>query len=376
MKITHVIDTVETGGKLRVLVELVEGLRERGVRSTVLCFEDRAPAAAHLAERDIPLRIIGFRGRSARFRPVKLQLVRSMFRLRHSLSGEDADLVHAHLHVLDPLVYAPRRPEPIVATIHGFHPDWARAGRSGRALRTWLERCGTRRHGLRFVAVSSRVADALRSAWRLPPSTLRVIPNGIDVDTWPDTRPREDVVDAARIAMLGRLAPEKDLTTALEAFRHLLRDAPLARLSLAGEGPERAKIEARVRELGMAERVRLLGKTAEVGELLASSDLVWITSRREGLPIVALEAMASGVPVVATHWPGVEEVLQDRSTARIVPVADPKELARVSAELLGDAPQRQALSERARAYVRAHHARSTFVDSYLRAYRDALEGRW
>lgn len=143
-------------------------------------------------------------------------------------------------------------------------------------------------------------------------------------------RPRAPLPPAHRRTLLvaGRLVPQKNLGLALDAFA-LAAGARELRLDIAGDGPERAALEAQVERLGLADRVRFLGQVPDLAAPLAGADLLLLSSRFEGTPAVVFEALAAGVPVVATACSPVLPLLLDRpGRGRIVETADPRALAR------------------------------------------------
>ena len=183
------------------------------------------------------------------------------------------------------------------------------------------------------VAVSPDVADRL-VAGGLPPARLRVVDNApgdpaaVDRDTarsdlgLPPTGPV--------VLWLARLAPPKRPDLALRA----VAATPGVRLLVAGDGALRAEVEMLVRELDLGDRVDVLGDRRDVARLLAAADLVVLASDSEGLPITVLEAMAAGVPVVASRVGGLAAL--DPHAVRLVAPGDPDALAAAVAELLGD----------------------------------------
>lgn len=156
-----------------------------------------------------------------------------------------------------------------------------------------------------------------------------------------------------RLLALGRLHRNKGFDVLLRALALL----PGAHLSLAGEGPERAALEALARELGVAGRVSFLGWRADAGALLAACDVFVCPSRHEPLGNVVLEAWSAARPVVAAAAQGPREVVRDGETGLLVPVEAPGPLAAAVSSLLADAPRRAALAAAGRAeFERAHAA--------------------
>ncbi len=156
-----------------------------------------------------------------------------------------------------------------------------------------------------------------------------------------------------RILAMGRLHPNKDFPALLRALARLPEEV---HLSLAGDGPERAAVEALARELGIAGRVSLLGWRSDVGALLAGAEMLVVPSRVEPLGNVVLEGFSARRPVIATAADGPREVIEDGRTGLLVPVGDDAALAGAIAGLLGDPARAASIAAAGRAAFEAHHA--------------------
>lgn len=184
-----------------------------------------------------------------------------------------------------------------------------------------------------IVAVSEGVADSFAAGAGLPRAAVRVILNPVLTEEYwrkmaesaahPWFGPDEPPV----ILGVGRLAAQKDFPTLITAFEQL-RTSVDARLLILGEGPDRQELENRIRTAGLTEHVALPGFVTNPFSFMASSALFALSSVREGLPTVLIEALAAGVPVVATDCEsGPREILQGGRLGRLVPVRDPTALA-------------------------------------------------
>ncbi len=218
------------------------------------------------------------------------------------------------------------------------------------------------------VAVSHGVADDLVSALGLPSHRVEVIPNpltpNIEIDA-AGRPPHPWLEDSGPPVLLSvaRLTSAKDLPTLLRAFAHLRRARPV-RLLVLGEGEERARLQALARRLGRAADIDLAGYRANPYPAIAAADALVLSSRREGLPTVLLEALVLGTPVVATDCPsGPREILDGGRLGRLVPPRDPAALARA---------MDRALSDRRRVVPRAALARYS-LDAVTGRYLEVLD---
>ncbi len=220
-----------------------------------------------------------------------------------------------------------------------------------------------------ILCVSRAVERALLTD-RVPASQLRVVRSGIDVSAWARD---EDARIAARaelgaldttlvVGAVGALTPEKGRLHLLEAFALLDPARRDARLVLLGDGPLREALEARAHGLAIADHVHFLGFRDDVATWLSALDVFVAPSESEGLSLSLMQAMAAGLPVVASAVGGMPEVVGPDGAGRLVPPADVAELSAALAELSEEAALREALGRAARARAEAefsHHVAAT-----------------
>ncbi len=226
---------------------------------------------------------------------------------------------------------------------------WAFDGNRKRVL---LDRELIGRRADAFVAVSALDRERMVEAEGVPAAKVRMITNGIPDPPPPSGRDvRAELGIEPGAPLLGAVAalrPQKALDVAIRALAELAPEFPAARLAVAGgDGgfpAERGRLEAVAAELGVAERVMLLGERDDVPDLLEAFDLAVLSSDFEGSPLSVMEYMAAGLPVVATAVGGVPDVVEDGVTGVLVPPQDPAALAAAIAALLRD-PERAAMGE-------------------------------
>jgi glycosyltransferase involved in cell wall biosynthesis len=251
-----------------------------------------------------------------------------------------------------------------IYTVHG----WAFLAHGGpaSALYRWAERL------LRpLTTVTVCVADSERraglAAGTCDERTTVVIHNGVDLSRVPAAGTHSG---PPRLLTVGRLQAPKDAITLVRALA-AVRGSPFETV-LVGDGPDRPSVEAEVRRLGLEQVVDLVGKRDDVAELLASADLFVLSSRSEGLPLSILEAMAAGLPVVASRVGGIPEVVADGETGLLVPPGDPQRLAAAVEHLLADPPLRRRLGEAGRRRVAEHFDLASVQRAHIDLYRRAL----
>ena len=222
----------------------------------------------------------------------------------------------------------------------------------------------------RALAVSGAVAAHLRSIE--PGLAVDVVPNGVDLDrfTAGDRRPG----DRLRVGFLGRLVRNKGPEVALRAVAAVVRGGMDASISFAGDGPERADLERLASELGIRDRVRLEGFRPDPETWLRGIDVLVRPSVTEGMPLGVLEAMAAGVPVVASDVPGNASIVRDGETGILVPIGDHVALARALQRGARD-PALAAHLREGGLRVAGEHSWDRTADLTLQGFRRAIAGR-
>ncbi len=267
------------------------------------------------------------------------------------------DVIHAHWWVpagVAGALVGRRLDIPLVVTLHGTDLVLAR-GRALRRLARWV---------VGEAAVVGAVSEALRAD---SAAQLGVAAGDLAVLRMPLRIPRQEVAPPPpppplRILAVGRLVPEKGFDVLVDAVERLLADGVDVQLDIIGDGPDLERLAARV--VGVEGRVRLLRARPhhEVIERLGDAHALVVPSLREGLGLVALEALAVGRPVVASAVGGLPEAVRHEADGILVPPADPGALAEALRRLPLPPPVAEAL---------ARHDPATVVDAHLAAYRRA-----
>jgi glycosyltransferase involved in cell wall biosynthesis len=191
-----------------------------------------------------------------------------------------------------------------------------------------------------------------------------VIPNAVDVRS----TPRAALTgEPPRVVSVGRLKEPKDFVGLVRALKRV--DAPY-RAAIIGDGPDRGLVEA---EIGGDERIELLGERSDVPGQLASSDVFVLASNSEGMPMSVLEAMAAGLPVVASAVGGVPELVAEAETGFLVPPRDVDALAAALQRVLADPELRRSLGAAAHARASERFDVEPFRAAHLALYRKALQ---
>jgi len=348
-----------SGGEVQVFL-LMEGLRERGHRNALLCPPDSA-SAREAARRGIEVHCARMRNDAS---------LLSALRLRSHLRNGRPDLVHLHSGRADWLggLAAWQLALPALTTRRMDRPV-ARGPRAG-----FVYRHATRR----AVAISPAVRERL-IAGGVAPETTRVIPSAVDPAALAPRAGRSALRAEMQLAeetpcllTLASLVKRKGIDVLIDALAAREDLAPQPVLWIAGEGPERATLERHAAARGLAERVRFLGSRSDVGDLLAACDVFVLPSRREGLGVAALEAMAAGRPVIAADVGGLGQAVVHEGTGLLVPREDPAALGAAIARLVEDPPLRKRLGDAGPTRVREQFSARAMVDAYEALYCEIL----
>jgi len=367
-----------SGGETQVFL-LIEGLRERGHRGTLLC-PPGSRAGARAKERGIPVRSV---------RMASDLDVGAIAHLKRELETLQPQLVHLHTGRATWL-------GGLAARLAGLPAITTR--RMDRPIRRgWRSRLVYGPLVARAVAISPAVGAALL-AGGVAPEKVSVIASAVDPgpierrvsgEVRAATRRALEVEeDAVVVLSLAALVRRKGLDVLLEALARLeayVRPEAGARRSealaprpdrvcawIAGDGPERGALEEQAERLGLGARVRFLGARLDTADLLAGCDILVLPSRREGLGVAALEAMAARRAVVASRVGGLAEAVVDGRTGLLVEPEDPGLLAAAIARLADDAEFREILGQAGPGRLAEGFLASQMVAGYEKLYRDVL----
>ncbi|MEW6209041.1 MAG: glycosyltransferase family 4 protein [Acidobacteriota bacterium] len=226
----------------------------------------------------------------------------------------------------------------------------------------------------RIITVSRAFARQL--ARIAPEDRITIVHNSINIDNVvaisreevQALRVRLGIDESERVVIaVGRLSHEKGHTDLIAAFEAIVKAHPQTRLVIVGDGPERERLEARIRSSGLSDQVLFTGQVSDASVYYAMADVFALPSHSEGSPNVLLEAMAAGVPAVATSVGGVPEIVADEESALLVASRDPQAMARAVIRLLDDRELSQRLAAAAREKVKKYSPESrlqTLVEIY------------
>ena len=359
LSVVHVVTTLAVGGLEKVVLDLVRCRTSASFDARVICLDSTGVLESGFAAVGVPVEIIGTQG----------SVAQRILRLAKRLRSLRPDVLHthnpqAHLHG----AWAARL-AGVPAVIHTRHGrDRARkmaVAALSRIATVWTDK---------FVAVSEDAAKAASEIEKVPAAKLLVIHNGIDLDRFP-FGPGASTAPRGRAVTVGRLDPIKDQLTLLKAARLVCNRKPGFRLDIVGDGPSRPELEALRAELGLGEAVAFRGYQEDVRPFLSAADFFVLSSISEGISIALLEAMAAGLPAVATDVGGNREVILQGETGLLTAPQDAEALADAMLEIQSVPGALPRMSRSAQTRVEAAFNLRHVVRRYEDLYRQCLAGR-
>jgi sugar transferase (PEP-CTERM/EpsH1 system associated) len=327
--VVHVVHSLAVGGLENGVINLVNNAGG-GLQHVVVCLSEEGAMRTRLMPE---VEVLALGKRPGQDLGAVLRLVALLRRLRPAI-------VHSRNWAAFDAVPAARL-AGVHRVVHGEHGRDIADPEGRNAKRNWIRRrfAPLVSH---FVAVSRDLGRWLREDVRVPAAKVSTIYNGVDLARFSGSsrlEARETLglsPETPVVCTVGRLDPVKDQAGLVRAFAGLLSVHPEAVLLIAGDGPCRDDLTRVVAELGVARNVRLLGECRDVPSVLAATNLFVLPSIAEGMSNTLLEAMAAGLPVVATRVGGNPELVDDGVTGRLVPSRDPAALREAMAAYLDD----------------------------------------
>jgi glycosyltransferase involved in cell wall biosynthesis len=362
----HVVMSLDVGGLERVVATLSRAQHQAGARVVVYCIDRPGALAAPLIAAGVPVHCV-------RRRPRGFD-AGTVVRLARMLRADGVSLAHCHNH--GALVYGALAARlagcaRVVYTVHG-------ANASGRRTTAHFQRLGLLRE---VVFVSGHTRGVARGAGMSHGGHVHTIVNGVDAGAFaaPEISRRSMrgalaiPENAGVCGIVARLAAVKDHRTLFEAVRFVRAARPDVRCLVVGDGELRADLEAAAWEMGLDAAIHLVGARNNVRDYLAAMDVFVLSSVTEGLSMTLLEAMAAGLPVVATRVGGNPEVVVDGETGLLVPPRDAKALAAAIGSLLEHPERARAMGAAGRARVHEQFSLDAMVGAYASVYAASLQ---
>lgn len=367
MKILHVIDSGGLYGAETMLLNLAAEQIRMGLTPILASIgtngQPEKPVEKEAAK-------LGMAVRRFRMRPGPNYF--GAFKILSFARAEKCDLLHSHGYkgnILLGLLPRPLRKIPMVSSLHGYTST---GGLTRMRMYEWLDSLS-----LRFIDRVVLVDSAMREHPRLSklPVRFTVVRNGIPNQRIAENKKLDsDIVNFCSsgfvIGAIGRLSREKGYDVLLRAFQMATGQRSDLRLIIIGEGGERAKLEKMIEKFCFSETVMLAGFRADAKKYLSLMDTLVLSSFTEGLPLVALEGLQAGVPIVASRVGGLPELLEDGKAGIVIEKGNAEILSEAIIKIVEDTAFRKKIAAHGKNRVATTYSSRRMAEGYLKVYRD------
>jgi glycosyltransferase involved in cell wall biosynthesis len=356
IRIAHVALQLGTGGMERLLAEFSKHADRNHVSLCFVALGAGGIAANEIASDHWPVILLD---RLSGLRPSTVFSLANIFRNRQ------IDVVHTHNS--KPLLYAGSAARlagvgEIVHTCHG-----RRQHATARQHLAFKVACG---FADRIVCVSNDIAGLCEDQ-RIGNRKIRTIPNGVDSRRFSFNGPAVD----GKAVYVGRLSPEKDVASLIKATAIAASRGSTFGLRIAGDGTCREELIALATSLGIGSKVEFLGEVQDIPALLRVASMLVLPSLTEGMPLTVLEAMSSGLPVIATRVGGIPELVKHEVTGLLVPPGNPEHLADALLCVHNDPQRAREMGQAGRKKVQDGFEVRRMVSAYESMYLEVLQGK-
>ena len=364
IRILHIVHSLNIGGLERVVINLAKGLLEKGHQPVICCLSEKGRLSEQAENSGVPV-----------FALAKKDGIdpRIPFQLRSVIKAGVFDLIHTHNEAgliygaLSALMAGQRK---IVHTEHGKEAEYQDDKRLQQIEGFLLRRVRD------VVLVSSQLREIMPAVRRLDQNRVHTIVNGIDADVYSIHRHRARMKialglkpDGFVIGHIARMIPLKNQQFLLSVFEELRKEFEGIQLVLVGDGPSRRELEERCIRAGMEQDVLFIGSRTDIPEVLSVMDLFLLTSTTEGISVTVLEAMAAGIPVIASRVGGNPEVIEDGKNGFLLELDGVQNWVAKAGELIVSPEERARISFNGKHSVRRNFSVKAMTESYERIYQ-------
>lgn len=364
VKVLHVIWSLDQGGAEQVVMNLARSLDRREFESIVCCLNDKGRYAEGLEKEGI--KVIALQKRP------KMDLA-VIFKLAKVICGENIDVVHTHLFTsnLWGRIAAWLTGVPVISTEHNLDTWKSRYHFIADRILSMVNR--------RIIFVSRKVEEFYKKEISSLQGKSHVLYNGIDVSKFVETSDEKSLreqwgigKDVILIGTVGRLVPQKKQVDFLEVIRLLKQENQNVFGVLVGDGPLREELTVLAREKGIEQSVRFLGFHSHMPAVYRTLDIFILSSEREGFPMTVLEAMVSGVAVIATNVGGVSECIKDSIDGFLVKVGDVKTMAEIVKWLIQEPALKEKIAVTAKKKIMDFFSSQKMARDHEKLYQEVL----
>ena len=356
IKIVHVINSLNYGGAENQIVQLLNGLNPLRFEKHLVTFRNLETANSRALNPEIKRYIVKRR---------RWGDVGCIFRLYRLLKALKVDVIQAHMYQANLFAAIAGRLAgvPVVFTTEHGRNSWK------KPIHHYMEKWIISPLVNMRVAVSRNIREVRLKSGDAPEDKITVIPNCVEIF---EKINKYETGKRLQIGTVGRLVPAKDYHTLIIAFNKLIEDGLNIDLVFVGDGSERSRLESMVQDLNISNCVKFAGFQEDIPAFLDKFDIFVLSSITEGIPVAMLEAMAMGVPIVATGIGGIPEVIQDNVNGLLVECRNPEMLAGAIKQLIDDNSLREKIGRAGREKIKCSFSREAICNQYEQLYVDFL----
>ena len=373
IKVGYVISSLGCGGVEKYVVDLANRLDCQKFSVVIFTFREGELAAS--VGKDVKIINLGKKRKGNDFL--------LPFRLGRSLRKENIDVVHSNNWSTFLETVMARRMAAVPLHIHAQHGVEMN---DSEAFSNWKRNKRNRIRQIcsfftdRLVAVSKATSTFMCQEWRVSEHNVQLIYNGVDLDLFNIKSSQRNFLrnlinikeNDCVIGSVGRLMQVKNYPCLVKSFAKCQKKQPRLKLLLVGDGPEKENVQVLTKELNVENNVILLGRRSDVQELLTVMDIFVLPSFSEGVSLALLEAMACGLPVIATDVGGNPEVVEHNNCGYLVKSDNPEDMANAINKLISQPEKTRGFANTARKRVETMFSMKTMVTSYENLYLNLL----
>lgn len=365
MRVLHLTTHLNIGGISNYILSLSKALKRRGVKSLVA--SGGGELEGEFKKYGIETKSLNIKTKSE-FSP---KVLASIFKVSKMIKDYDVDIVHAHTRVSQVSGFFASRMTrvPYVTTCHGFFKR--RLGR--RLFDFW---------GDKVIAISQPVRDSLIRDFNIEANRIAVVYNGVDPEKFSKDYPddykselkrRLGIKNGLVVGTIGRLSPVKGHRFFIEAIKDAVSKTKDIQGIIIGDGPEEDTLKRLVKDLKIENNLRFMSSVTDTNEYLSIMDIFVFPSIKEGLGLSLLEAMAKGLPCIASNVGGISDVVTNDKTGILFNVGNVKSLSDSIIRLSGDSELRRRLGQAGRGVVKDKFSLDIMADKVLGLYNKVLD---
>ncbi len=359
MNILLLTSHFDTGGITSYVTTLSEGLRRAGHR--VIVVSAGGDAVGVLEKAGVRHVRVDIRVKSE----AHPKIYWALSRLAALIRSEGIDIIHAQTRVTQVMAFWLSRMtgKPFVSTCHGFfRPRWFR-----KVFPCW---------GQGVIAISRGVREHLIKDFKMDPGHVHLVPNGIDMSCYPFTdevlrrqKCTQWSVDGSPVlGIIARLSDVKGIDVLIRAMPSVKASFPGVCLMIVGQGPQESSLRTLVHQLGLEKNVSFRSIVQSTADILPAFDVFVMPSLQEGLGLSVMEAMAAGIPVVASNVGGLPDLVKDGQTGFLTPAGDSAALGKRIKGMLGDPTRALNMARAARALIEKEFSSQRMVEGTMKVY--------